>query len=636
MSRSPTHRDSASKGAKRVVWLILAVPTLFVFVFDLAARPSSMLKFDGQNWVLYGLSFAMSLLLWGLLLYAGSRSTAWVSRLYFGVFVFFFTLAWGGQRYFFQQYHAYLNRHVAQFATNFSESVTNQLLADAPNYLRFKLPALGLAVLVASLARRLLRRPFSSSSANLALGRVHLATLFVLLASLVLPNQATRMQACMPDLLYMEALGEMARTQLGWGKHSYKKRPGLRRSSALAPIASSTAKKPNVVLVVLESVRKDATCVDFDPDCKKTPYTNLAFPHRVALPQLRALDSCTIVSMGVLYAGLTPVASRKELHERPLLFDFAKAAGYQTAFFTSQNLLFGNMGLWLKTLGADLRLAGLDVDPHAHMDLGAHEGLFAERVVQLLTQLSPPYFLTLQLSNGHYPYLVDEKGPQPFQPATTSKAPERNEQFFNHYQNAIHQEDEHLARILKAIRSAPGGEETVIIYTSDHGEAFREHDQMGHTFSLYDEELLVPGFIDVPSSVVTKEQEESLRKNASKYLVHPDLTATVLDLFGIFDAPEVKALRSKMPGRSLLRPIESSPLFPLSNCTELWTCAFENWGVMRGSLKLQAREWDSDYRCFDLARDPHERHDLGNNPRCRSLRDRARALFPRLPGRGRN
>src|SRR5690606_32157614 len=208
-------------------------------------------------------------------------------------------------------------------------------------------------------------------------------------------------------------------------------------------------------------------------------------------------------------------------------------------------------------------------------------------------------------------------------------------EFFNHYQNAVFQEDAHLAKILTALRSAPGGEQSVIIYTSDHGEAFRDHDQMGHTFSLYDEELRVPGFIDAPLGTLSDDEQTHLLDNAQQFITHPDLSATALDLLGVWDAPQIAAFRERMIGRSLLRPLDLERVFPLSNCTELWSCAFENWGLLQGQFKLHAREWDNDYRCFDLKNDPGESRDLGPNA-CRDLRERVALTFKRRPGRDRD
>lgn len=607
----------------------LLLPSVFVLFDDVHRRFEQMANYQGSDWVHYGLSLGLSLCLWSALLFGFARTRGVISALYGSIFATFFTLAVGGQQYFFQQNHAYLNRHVAQFATNFRESVLNQLIADLGNYLRFKLPALALALVLLGLAHVL------SAPAKRLRARDHIIAVVMLGLAFSVPQQAAQKQASMPDMLYMEALGEMWKTQLGFGKNSHKQRPGLRRSRPVLSMQSRAPLSRNVILVVLESVRQDATCGAYDLHCKKTPFTNAAFKERIVLPQLRALDSCTIVSMGVLYAGVAPNESRQVLHEWPLLFDYARAAGYQTAYLTSQNLLFGNLGLWLRTINVDHKLSGLDVDPEAHMDLGAAEGPFAERAIDLISQLKSPYFITIQLSNVHYPYLVNEQGQTPFQPASTSKAPEHNREFFNHYQNAVFQEDEHLAKILMALRAAPGGERSVIVYTSDHGEAFRDHDQMGHTFSLYDEELLVPGFIDAPAFTLSSDERAHLMDNADQFLTHPDLSATVLDLLGVWDAPQIRVFRQRMIGRSLLRSLDTERVFPLTNCTELWSCAFENWGLLKGQLKLQAREWDSDYRCFDLKLDPDESADLGADA-CAELRDLARRTFSRRPGQGRD
>ena len=60
----------------------------------------------------------------------------WVRHVAGVLFVVMVTFTIGGQSYFFQQYNAYLNIDVSVFASNFMDSVLNQLLADIGNYLR--------------------------------------------------------------------------------------------------------------------------------------------------------------------------------------------------------------------------------------------------------------------------------------------------------------------------------------------------------------------------------------------------------------------------------------------------------------------------------------------------------------------
>ena len=67
-----------------------------------------------------------------------------------------------------------------------------------------------------------------------------------------------------------------------------------------------------------------------------------------------------------------------------------------------------------------------------------------------------------------------------------------------------------------------------------------------------------------------------------------------------------------MPGHSLLRG-GSPPETPvvITNCSELWACAFKNWGAISGTRKLLAHQGDHAWGCFDVARDPRELDDLG-------------------------
>jgi arylsulfatase A-like enzyme len=233
----------------------------------------------------------------------------------------------------------------------------------------------------------------------------------------------------------------------------------------------------------------------------------------------------------------------------------------------------------------------------------------------------------------HYPYYLDETGPQPFQPSTTSKAPDENTAFLNYYQNAVYQQDQHVARMLHYLRTTPAGERTVIVYTSDHGEAFREHGQMGHTFSVFDEEVHVPMWIDAPPGTLTESEIENLRKKKHAYLFHIDLAPTVLDLLGVHDAPEIARYRTRMHGHSLLRPELSEQPIAMTNCAGVWSCAFENWGAMQHGKKIEGRSWDNGWKCYDLEADPQERQDLGVEG-CPDLHAFAMKTFGRLPGEG--
>jgi arylsulfatase A-like enzyme len=288
--------------------------------------------------------------------------------------------------------------------------------------------------------------------------------------------------------------------------------------------------------------------------------------------------------------------------------------------------------LWVKNLGVRKFCAATDLYGTSDLDMGAPEMFLSRRVNREIDSMREPFLAVVQTSNVHYPYYVVRNGPKPFQPASLDKSPDKNLVFRNFYQNAVYQEDQHLADIIRHLRSTDAGKRTVIVYTSDHAEAFREHYQMGHTFSTYDEEVHVPAWIDAPEGTLTPDEQHALETKAHEYLFHVDFTPTILDLMGVLDAPEIARYKAIMPGHSLLRPALTTEPLAMTNCAGVWSCAFENWGYMQRNMKITARGWDSDWKCFDVAADPHEAHDLGSAA-CGELPRLAIQTFGRLPGR---
>ncbi len=605
---------------------LLLVPVGMVLVVDVARRGPRILGFTGLYRETYLAAILESTVVWATLLYAASRRRGVWPKVLGVLFVVAITLTVGGQRYFHDQYKAYLNVDVSLFASNLMDSVFNQLLADIGNYLIAKIPPLTVSIAALVLVRRVVRpRRRRAFVAGIV------APLF-LVGSFFIPTQHRHMQAATPDVLYLEAIGGVIRTQLGFTDQSRQLRPMARTSLPVALVAPRpSATRPNVLFVILESVRADAVCIEPETDCKRTPFSDRLVPERFPFLQMRSLDSSTAISLAVLWSGVGPEEPRSVLHTWPLLFDYARATGYDTAFYTSQNMMFGNARLWVKNLGVSQIVTATDLDPTCDLDMGAPEGLLAKHVNAHIGELKEPFLAVVQLSNMHYPYYVDHHGPMPFEPWTTSKAPEDNPAFFNYYLNGVHQQDAHVASILERVRDSALGDHTIIVYTSDHAEAFRDHGQMGHTFSVLDEEIHVPAWIDAPPSTLPSEARENLHAARRSFLFHPDLTATVLDVLGVWDDPGVAKYRQKMLGRSLLRPLAETRPMPLTNCAGVWSCAFENWGIMEGSLKVEARAWDPEWHCYDVDDDPFEAKNL-RTPACGVLERLALGTFGRLPG----
>jgi glucan phosphoethanolaminetransferase (alkaline phosphatase superfamily) len=611
---------------RRTAAVVLSLaPALLHVGADFGRRGARIFAFRGDDAWAYAGTVGLSIVIGALFVQAIARKKSLLSHLLSVLFVIHFTLALGGQSYFYAEYNAYLNEDVSVFASNLMDSVVSQFLADIANYAKTNIPPLLLALLLVYLARKILRP-------GRVRHRIISAVVPIALVSVCLiPLKHRQIQAATPDVLYMNAVGGLVRTQLGLTEQAGQVRPRARESLPVPKTQAIPARPRNVILVQLESVRAEATCVGFKEDCRRTQTTNRLFPKRFPLRQMRSLASSTAISSAVLWGGMLPSESRETLHTTPLIFDYAKAAGYHTAYYTAQNMMFGNARLWVKNLGVERFLSATDFEPECDLDMGAPEKIVAERLVKEFQTVQEPFFILVQLSNVHYPYYIDKTLPQPFQPASLSKAPEDLQHFYNYYQNSVYQQDLHVARFLSALRATEAGKRTVIVYTSDHAESFREHGNLGHTFSVLDSEVRVPGWIDAPEGTLTESEIESLKSAENTPTNHLDLNATMLDLLGLWTAPELTAFTSKIPGDSLLRPERKLRMLPMTNCAWVWSCAFENWGVLHGTRKLEAREWDAQWHCFDTKTDPREKNDLGPDG-CPDLVSFAMKTFGRRPG----
>jgi arylsulfatase A-like enzyme len=560
-------------------------------------------------------------LLWGGLLALASRRRGAGRHLSALTLALAATIALGGQRYFFEQYSTYLNLDAAFFGLSFGETVGKLLRADRAAFVRAHGGPLAAAVALVVAGRCL--GAGSRRWGALALG----AGLGLLL---VVRWPVRGEQAVLPDVLYLDAVAGVARAKVGLGPTASQVLPGARSPEYLPALVARPAAPRNVVFILTESVRFDSLCSDHGGACATTPETDAAVPSRIHLLQMRANDSATAVSVAVLMTGVSPASTRDEMHRAPMSWEYARAAGYDTAYWTSQDLRFGNSDMFVRDIGARLRVSGGELDPQADLEIGADDGELAAHVERHVGELREPYFAVVHTSNTHFPYLVHEDA-SPFQPAEFTTDPDRSRDFYNHYRNAIFLQDRAIARVVRAVRARPGGERTVIVFTSDHGEAFREHGQMGHTLSIFDEEVHVPFWVDAPEAALLPAERAALAARRAEPGWHLDVLPTFLDLMGIWNAPEIARFRARMPGAPLTGPPAAGRVMPLTNCAAVWGCPFKNWGLMRGSLKLEARQWDAGWHCWDTLADPLEQHDRGEAA-CGDLPAEARRVFGGSPG----
>ncbi|SIO60852.1 Arylsulfatase A [Singulisphaera sp. GP187] len=265
----------------------------------------------------------------------------------------------------------------------------------------------------------------------------------------------------------------------------------------------------------------------------------------------------------------------------------------------------------------------------------------------LANQGDRPAFLFLNLFDAHTPYLMPDGCAKHFGLSPESRADysllnafwEANKRRLSPrdvalardaYDDCIAHMDAQVGRLLKELERQGTLRNTVVVITSDHGEAFGEHQLFGHASSLYRGEVHVPLLIVAPGRVpagVSVRQPVSLR----------NLPATVLDLVGQPDEAH------RFPGTSLARHWDPAArnIDPVTDpvLSEVAAPAKNNPNngrspVFRGSMsslivdgKVYIRSGNSHEELYDLDADPTESENLAKRQDSGSALATARAAL---------
>lgn len=584
---------------------LLLVPALLVVVADLAKRHDRILTFERADTIFYWSSFLVSIVLWSSLYAVATRRRGagrWVTRV---ILVLGALLCVGGQLYTYGRYAAYVNHRAVLVGTSFLPSVKQQLWFDRWTFAKAVGPWLVLALLLPVALKKV--APMRRRARGWLC--LDLALIVTLIAAFTSSERGAE-QGQPPDVMYVAAMGQLARAHWDHNETVERVHPGARTPEKVPPLVATPTRKRNVVMMVTESVRATSVCLDYSEKCRWTPFSNEAAKDRIALTQLRALDSTTAISLAIMWNGLLPTEKREPQHTAPILWEYLHAAGLESAYYTSQNLLFGNSGKWLEGTPWTRHINATMIEAEATYETGADDGKLVDKALADLGNLKEPWVAVVHLSNTHFPYKIDPSD-MPFTPQEEATGPGWENEILNRYQDSIHMQDKAVGRFVREMRKRPEGDHTVIVFVSDHGEQMREKGAVGHTGTLFDPEIRIPFWVDAPKGTLTDAEERSLRVLHDQPLTSLDVFPTMLDLVGLWDAAGMERFKKRIAGESLLRG-GSDPDRPLvmTNCTELWACAFKNWGAMKGTRKLIAHQGERAWSCFDFIADPAEEHPM--------------------------
>ena len=440
----------------------------------------------------------------------------------------------------------------------------------------------------------------------------------------------------------------------------------LLEKTAISNLAKSDGSKPNVLLIVADTLRADHLG-SYGYSRSTSPNIDRLAQEGVVFDSAIAPSSWTQPTHASILTGLYTYQHNAELHpltkEYRTLPEVLYENGYMTGAF-SANLLF-----FTRRQGFGRGFLRFEDNFHTIADMAAntlygylfdyyvlrkvikYEGVISRKLAEDINQSAlrwidknpdKSFFLMLNYFDVHDPYLP----PQPYRnyysqienpgglinsylerlyPEMTD---DQLQSEIDAYDGAINYVDDQIGVLLEELQKRGILENTIVVFTSDHGESFGEHGLLQHSASLYIQEIHVPLIIWWPGKVPSGTRVEFPISISA-------IEGTIMELTNIGNqsSDESKSLvplweNTNGPPKEFKYPISEIAQFPGASPQNPST-----HGAMKAVL---SEDWhyisheQFGVEVYDRASDPHENLNLANDTEMKFIIDGFQSFLNKL------
>lgn len=254
--------------------------------------------------------------------------------------------------------------------------------------------------------------------------------------------------------------------------------------------------RPDVYLFVVESLREDFITASNAPHLQRFKQENVHFD--LALSNANA----THISWFSLFYSQYPFYWGCAAHNSPkngsLALQLMKQLGYDIYVYSSARLAYYQMADLL--FGENAYLAK-EIHVFEEGEPWQRDQQAIHALISQIDSSQPPggrLFITF-LDSTHLDYSWPKEDTTPFEPVdetinylTAALSNEGVEKIKNRYRNALHYVDSLFGKFFKALDASKGGQDAVLVVTSDHGEEFYEQGRLFHASRLSHFQTHVP------------------------------------------------------------------------------------------------------------------------------------------------
>jgi arylsulfatase A-like enzyme len=245
--------------------------------------------------------------------------------------------------------------------------------------------------------------------------------------------------------------------------------------------------------------------------------------------------------------------------------------------------------------------------------------VWTDLAIEFLSQTgSDPFFLVVAMGPPHDPYAAPERFMNPYNPMKlrmrpnwVEGVPDAGRKEIAAYFAAITAVDEQVGRLMRALEHLGRSQDTIVLFTSDHGDMLGSHGQRLKR-KPWEESIRVPGIVRYPAKIKPGRTSEAL-------LCHVDIAPTLLALCGLTVPREMQGsdLSSLVLGTTNRGPDSA---FLQIFVPYAGDGTPRPWRGVRTDRFLYARTEKGPWLLYDLADDPYEMKNLALHPTHAPLR----------------
>lgn len=370
----------------------------------------------------------------------------------------------------------------------------------------------------------------------------------------------------------------------------------------------------NVILLTVDALRSDMPWAGYDK--KIAPHLTKLAGESVVYENHRSVSSYTAQTVATILSGR-----------------YASTLYRTGTFFTN----YFDSNEWITEKMQEKSIVTMAVHAHLYFDRapGLKQGFDTYKMVSGLTwnsqtdesvtsQKSIPEIIKLleEPKNTEGQFFIWSHLMDPHDKYVKHKeSPDFGDKNRGRYDSEVWYTDMWLGKLFEFCSKQPWWENTAIIISADHGEAFGEHGMYKHAFEVWDVLTRVPLIIKAPGA---------LPKRISEGRTHIDLAPTIVDLMGLdpLDGFQGSSLVPEIYGEE--KPQSREPLY-LELAEDTNNPARR--AIIEGDYKLIVFDAGWKKSLFNLKKDPGELTDLAKEQpeKVKELATKLSKKFDELP-----